>query len=112
MGGLSLRQKSAIEDPPSTDPSYDWPSVFRPGDIVRGRDGDSVGVVLLVGDYSGDESPKWELHVDFAVDGRSVGVNIINPWDAIGDTSRQRGWLLSAWGSVPRNAHHDTYCAS
>ncbi len=54
------------------------PPVFRPGDVVRSRDGSRLGVVLHVGQYS-EEPPKYELHVDEP----DQGVGIWPPWDAV-----------------------------
>lgn len=80
---LGQRDDRCVELPP--DPTYDWPSVFKPGDVVRSGDGRWIGVVLPVEDYSeGDgDPPHWELHVDAAKDGEPQGVGIWEPWLAV-----------------------------
>lgn len=62
--------------------SFHWPSVFKPGDVIRSRDGAAIGVVLTVGNYAPDDDPRYELHVDGAVDGVRDGVGLWDPWEA------------------------------
>lgn len=71
--------------PPERDApvAFEWRNVFEPGDIVRRRDGATIGVVLGVVNYSSDDSPRYELHVDAAVDGRPDGVGCWDPWIAV-----------------------------
>ena len=58
--------------------------MFHPGDVVRSRDGECVGVVLGLGNYSADdETPYWELHVDGARRGVPEGIGMWEPWDAV-----------------------------
>jgi hypothetical protein len=63
--------------------SFDWSSVFKPGDVIRSRDGRMIGVVVMVGNYSPDDIPMYELHVDAAVDGVLTGGGIWEPWQAV-----------------------------
>ncbi len=67
-------------DHPATFP---WPTVFRPGDVVRRRDGRTIAVVVGVVNYSPEETPRYELHVDVAVDGVRVGGECWDPWVAV-----------------------------
>lgn len=76
-----------IGEPPSAEvvasaAAFDWPSVFKAGDVVRSRDGRDIGVVLVVVDSGGGDEPRYELHVDSAVDGVPEGVSIWDPWTA------------------------------
>lgn len=50
------------------------PSGWRYGDVVRSRDGSTIGVVLLVDTDSWIDSPRFDLHVD-----TSDGVGICDP---------------------------------
>jgi hypothetical protein len=76
--------------------AFEWPSVFKRGEVVRRRSEATMGVVLGVVDYSSDESPRYELHVDVARDGDPVGVECWDPWiamasndpDSIGEARR------------------------
>lgn len=63
--------------------SFDWPSVFPPGSLVRSRDGRTLGVVVEIAD-SGDEGlPRYELYVDGATDGELSGLGVWDPWTAV-----------------------------
>lgn len=62
---------------------FDWPSVFKPGDVVRSQDGEWIGVVVAIIDFSPNETPRWELHVDAAKKGVPQAIGIWPPWQAI-----------------------------
>ncbi len=55
------------------DYAFDWPDVFRVGDVVRSTDGNWLGVVVAIEDFSTDQTPQWELHVDGAKCGAREG---------------------------------------
>jgi hypothetical protein len=65
------------------DPTFDWPSVFKPGDVVRDADRTMLGVIVHIGDCSWDDTPRWELHVDTAEPGVGVGMALWDPWHAV-----------------------------
>jgi hypothetical protein len=72
--------------PPSdspADPTFDWPRVFKPGDVIRNRDRSIIGVIVHIGDYSSDDRPRWELHVDTAEPGIGAGMALWDPWHAV-----------------------------
>jgi len=60
-----------------SDPTYDWPSVFRRGDLVRSTSGHFIGVVVSIINY-GDDVARWELFVD-----GEDGIGVCEPWRVV-----------------------------
>lgn len=82
LGGMVIGEPPPAGEVFASAAAFDWPSVFKAGDVVRSRDGRTIGVVLVVGDSGGGEEPYYELHVDTATDGVPEGVTIWDPWTA------------------------------
>jgi hypothetical protein len=71
------------------DYTFDWPSVFAVGDVVKSSDDVWIGVVVTIEDFSHDETPRWELHVDGAKNGVPQSIGIWPPWEAVRTTDAQ-----------------------
>ncbi len=62
-----------------SDPTYDWPRVFKGGDVVRLDDG-RIAVVEMIMDYAPDPPAKWELIVRTISECGSLDDTITEPW--------------------------------
>jgi hypothetical protein len=51
-----------VGDRPPPDPTFDWPSVCKSGDVVRLDDG-RIAVVAMIMDYATELPARWELVV-------------------------------------------------
>ena len=63
--------------------SFDWPSVFTPGSVIRSRDGRRVGVVVDLLDHGDEQGPRYDLLVDSSSDGELAGILVWEPWNAV-----------------------------
>jgi hypothetical protein len=62
------------------DPTYDWPSVFRGGDLVRLDDG-RLAVVLCIMNYAPEPPYRWQLNVRTTNSGGGPDDLIADPRD-------------------------------
>lgn len=66
-------------DWPPPDPTFDWPSVFKRGDVVRLDDG-RIAVVGEVMDCAPDPPARWELIVRTTGKFAEMDDTITEPW--------------------------------
>ncbi len=66
-------------DWPPPDPTFDWPSVFKPRDVVRLDDG-RIAVVGTILDYATQPPARWELIVRTTGARGGPDDTITEPW--------------------------------
>jgi hypothetical protein len=78
IAGASPPPAAEDSDDRPQSPTYDWPSVFRSGDVVRLDDG-RLAVVGCVMNYAAEPPAKWELVIR-TLDSGHLDDTIWAPW--------------------------------
>lgn len=68
-----------VSDRLPPDPTFDWPGVFKRGDVVRLDDG-RIAVVEEVRNYAPDPPARWEPIERTTGEFGEIGDTITEPW--------------------------------